>query len=376
MSSRSSRLYGRARLSVPVGEPGVHYASCGTELAQSSARASLCGAPCLALVGVSALHVRRHASRESRTGLDIPRGNGNRSRLVPPRVAPPCWHCRPLRCARAHIVLALSSLYQRRHLRLPAWEAHATPSWAEPPAAPRDAYRRDPPVARLVCTSDSYTRLVLLYWQFRPELGLKQTSFDVCLGARLHGAALLAPSQAVVPSGRLAAFGIALLIPVLALLGFVQAGREVTRLSQQEDWLDQRLHRCVREPRAACCPGTRQRHHPGRLCRQRRTHTGRPCGAIHLCPAASDGAYYYPDGRQVAVPMGSTVLEASRHGKIPHASVCGGRGRCSTCRIRVVRGLEFLPPGNIGGVSCAHERWGATERPAGLPGTADCATCR
>ena len=29
---------------------------------------------------------------------------------------------------------------------------------------------------------------------------------------------------------------------------------------------------------------------------------------------------------------------------IPHASVCGGRGRCSTCRMRVSRGIETLPP--------------------------------
>jgi adenylate cyclase len=38
------------------------------------------------------------------------------------------------------------------------------------------------------------------------------------------------------------------------------------------------------------------------------------------------------------------VLDASRAANIPHASVCGGRGRCSTCRIRVTRGLENLPP--------------------------------
>ena len=34
----------------------------------------------------------------------------------------------------------------------------------------------------------------------------------------------------------------------------------------------------------------------------------------------------------------------SRAAGIPHASVCGGRGRCSTCRVRVVRGLDRLPP--------------------------------
>jgi adenylate cyclase len=38
------------------------------------------------------------------------------------------------------------------------------------------------------------------------------------------------------------------------------------------------------------------------------------------------------------------VLEASRRNGIPHASVCGGRGRCSTCRVRVARASRDLPP--------------------------------
>ncbi|MGH6932622.1 MAG: adenylate/guanylate cyclase domain-containing protein, partial [Dongiaceae bacterium] len=37
-------------------------------------------------------------------------------------------------------------------------------------------------------------------------------------------------------------------------------------------------------------------------------------------------------------------LEASRMAGIPHASVCGGRGRCSTCRVRISSGIEKLPP--------------------------------
>jgi adenylate cyclase len=36
-------------------------------------------------------------------------------------------------------------------------------------------------------------------------------------------------------------------------------------------------------------------------------------------------------------------LEASRFAGIPHASVCGGRGRCSTCRIRISQGLSRQP---------------------------------
>ena len=52
----------------------------------------------------------------------------------------------------------------------------------------------------------------------------------------------------------------------------------------------------------------------------------------------------YPSGRVVAVPVGFTILDASRTADIPHASVCGGRGRCSTCRVRISRGLAQLPP--------------------------------
>lgn len=38
-----------------------------------------------------------------------------------------------------------------------------------------------------------------------------------------------------------------------------------------------------------------------------------------------------------------TILEISRVNGIPHASLCGGRGRCGTCRIRIVDGGEVLP---------------------------------
>jgi adenylate cyclase len=51
----------------------------------------------------------------------------------------------------------------------------------------------------------------------------------------------------------------------------------------------------------------------------------------------------------VRVPLGWSVLEASRANGIPHLSLCGGRARCSTCRVRVTdhgaKGLASgLPP--------------------------------
>lgn len=52
----------------------------------------------------------------------------------------------------------------------------------------------------------------------------------------------------------------------------------------------------------------------------------RRAGVVHLD---------YGNKRIVSQPTGLSVLEMSRIAGIPHASVCGGRGRCSTCRVRI-----------------------------------------
>ncbi len=55
-------------------------------------------------------------------------------------------------------------------------------------------------------------------------------------------------------------------------------------------------------------------------------------------------AIVYPDGRTLRVAPGLSLLGASRVNNVPHASVCGGRGRCSTCRVRIVAGAADLTP--------------------------------
>jgi len=52
----------------------------------------------------------------------------------------------------------------------------------------------------------------------------------------------------------------------------------------------------------------------------------------------------YAGGPTVVVPAGETLLEISRSRGVAHASVCGGRGRCSTCRVRIEQGLDRLSP--------------------------------
>ena len=52
----------------------------------------------------------------------------------------------------------------------------------------------------------------------------------------------------------------------------------------------------------------------------------------------------YPDGGVSNIFPGMNILEASLQAGIPHAHVCGGRGRCSTCRIRIDQDLTQLEP--------------------------------
>jgi adenylate cyclase len=54
----------------------------------------------------------------------------------------------------------------------------------------------------------------------------------------------------------------------------------------------------------------------------------------------------YPGGRTVRATLGATLLETSRAGGIPHAAVCGGRRRCTTCRVQVIEGGDRLPAPN------------------------------
>ena len=75
-------------------------------------------------------------------------------------------------------------------------------------------------------------------------------------------------------------------------------------------------------------------------------HSQRPPILAHAC------------GRNMPVLPGATVLETLRANGIAHASVCGGRARCTTCRIMVTKGLDELAAAvDLGGKSAvAHRR--------------------
>jgi adenylate cyclase len=135
----------------------------------------------------------------------------------------------------------------------------------------------------------------------------------------------------------------AVLVPTLAMLGFYQSGRMVIDLDSEE-WRAE-----TQSPRQI---GTRVEAQAleritdyfligyfgligiALLARGARAVNERRRGMINLS---------YGNGRTVRVPRGLSVLEASLRNNVPHASVCGGRARCSTCRIRIIGDCHDLP---------------------------------
>ncbi|MBP1181502.1 adenylate/guanylate cyclase domain-containing protein [Methylobacterium sp. PvR107] len=190
-----------------------------------------------------------------------------------------------------------------------------------------------------------YAQELYAFWVASPPLGLMQVA--VLVIAWIHGCTGLYFWLRLKPAFARAApwlLALAVLVPVLALLGFAQGGRMILALAQDPAWRAEALKPVhVGLPdQVARLTGIRDRMLltyaalVGAVIAARgaRTFAEVKRGTIRLS---------YPDGRVVRVPRGTSVLEASRRNRIPHASVCGGRGRCSTCRIRVTDGSDGTP---------------------------------
>ena len=249
----------------------------------------------------------------------------------------------------SHIALALWSLYQRRRLRMSVWEAVQLLMGLTIPFLLTTHVVGTRLAHAWFDVQDSYAYVVLALWVFRPDIGIRQAI--VLLLAWLHGCIgmhfwlRLQPWYSrVVPW----LFGVAILLPALALLGFVQAGREVSAQAREPGWLQEFLQ-------TANAPDAVARQSLNQVRDVVPVAFGAAIGAILVAravrrrfePRLETIRITYPEGQNIVVPAGFSVLEASRFAKIPHASVCGGRGRCSTCRVRVVQGGAVIPPASV-----------------------------
>ena len=193
-----------------------------------------------------------------------------------------------------------------------------------------------------------YRNVLYLIWVADPQIaGVRQIAlFGV---AWLHGCIGLYLWLRVKRHFHLVApflLVVAVLLPTTALLGVFQGARQVEAMARSDPaWLaNARRTAIAANPQVAAALWTIALWSWGGyagafalllMARGVRTLVERRGGTIRII---------YPDGRAVRIPKGLSVLDASRRAGIPHASVCGGRARCSTCRVRVLLGSESLPP--------------------------------
>ena len=263
------------------------------------------------------------------------------------------WRNTPMRvallvCFVTHCGLGLRALYRRRHLRMPAIEAVqlglglTIPYLLIPHSFDvRLGYS-------LFGFEDSYYRVVYKYWLTQPLTGLPR-QFSLLLAVWTHGCIGIHMWLRFRPGyGRWRAplLIAAVAIPTLAVMGINNAGWDTT-LRARADADFRALHGPPPAGSVRAIEGIELTEflqglqiayivlvalvffaRAFRSCRARRTR------GVTIS---------YASGPIVTVPRGYSILEASRSIPIPHESVCGGRARCSTCRVRIQRGLPELP---------------------------------
>jgi adenylate cyclase len=190
-----------------------------------------------------------------------------------------------------------------------------------------------------------YPQELYAFWVARPMKALQMSSVLIiawvhgCIG--LHFWLRMKTFYARLAPYLLAA---AVLLPTLALLGFYQGGQAVIADSEDAEWrannlAPQQVGTAAEQKTLDTITDDFLIFYLGLLglivlARGARLLVERRGGMIALS---------YGNGRTIRVPKGLSVLEASLRYNVPHASVCGGRARCSTCRIRIIGDCSGLP---------------------------------
>ena len=244
-----------------------------------------------------------------------------------------------------HFILAVWALYKRHSLKMSPGEALQLGLGIAIPLLLLGHIIGTRGSHELAGTNDTYVWVLLIHWHFDQVNLVLQTGgllaawIHGCIG--IHYWLRLKPAY---PRITPYLFAFALLVPVLSLLGYAQAGQEVMRLAQDPEWV-RAVRAAVQEPDRETIMFLEQGVLIWRsivigavvlalVARVIRTLVERWRGTIHLT---------YPGGRLVSFAPGRSILDVSRDNGIPHASVCGGRGRCSTCRVRITQGYDTLP---------------------------------
>jgi adenylate cyclase len=243
-----------------------------------------------------------------------------------------------------HYLNALWSIYVRRYLRLSRWERWQLALGLCIPLLLMLHVTGTRIAESVLGVTSHYSSVLIVQWQLSPWLGALQVAavltvwVHACIGIHFW-----LRTKAWYPRWRALFVGLGLLLPTLALSGYVTAGNQVLRAAANPDY-------------------TRLSLEHSNLTDHKRAQVGQIAWAgsvaylaLTLLPFVGRGVrgwlyrrrrpplLSHSSGRILPILPGATVLETLRENGIPHASVCGGRARCTTCRILVTKGLDKLP---------------------------------
>jgi adenylate cyclase len=188
----------------------------------------------------------------------------------------------------------------------------------------------------------TYFSILTLFWVLDLASGLQQVI--VTMIAWIHGCMGLViwlRIQNWWPRVAGFIYPLVVAIPLLALLGMVEAGKEVIELNKNPEFTQAALKILI--PSEDALQTLLAIVRAGLwtyfallaivlLARYVRVRQGR--SALRVI---------YADGTELDVATGLTILEVSRMNNIPHASLCGGKESCGTCRVRILDGRDALP---------------------------------
>ena len=243
-----------------------------------------------------------------------------------------------------HIALALYAIYQRRHLQIPFSEGLQLALGLTIPLLLVGHVLSTRLASQMFDMQVDYLTVLVVLWHVDPMNGVKQIA--VFFAAWIHGCIGIyrwLNLKSWYRTWRPVFFALALLIPALSLAGAMQGSKAVVALASDPTWLAQLQVRV----------NWMDTNELAQHVQYRESFT---IGFIALVIAAFGLRYVrsaierwrgivrltYDDGSVIRFPPGRSILDASRASNVPHASVCGGRGRCSTCRIRITKGIEHL----------------------------------
>ncbi|TAV44950.1 adenylate/guanylate cyclase domain-containing protein [Rhizobium leguminosarum] len=247
-----------------------------------------------------------------------------------------------------HIALVLRAIYMRRSLVMPKGEMAQIVLGLMIPLLLMDHVIGTRIAHEFYGYIDDYETVVSMLWIRNPTNGARQVFGVVavwihgCIG--IHFWLRYRPWY---PGSAPLLLALAILVPVLSLLGFVEMGRTLADPSYQQSTTISAYKEGV-NTRYASNPEVHRQ-----VAMIRAGLYGAFSASLLIVVAArarrklkerlDQVAVNYPGGEVIRVPRGFSVLEASRLGGLPHYAVCGGKGQCSTCRVQILGDYESLP---------------------------------